>query len=155
MTTGRINQITIVRRGETATGAASSAGEMSSSLGGVRRRAGQSTCGEAVGAVHRQSAFPLMCSPARPSAAQVPWPGSATWARQEKDSAPAFSHVGVQRTWLPSVALWIASQRPVIHRTHPFSVDCRSIRHLRGSPSTPWSLSDRFRGGRRAIWIPR
>ncbi len=45
MTTGRINQITIVRRGETATGAASSAGEMSSSLGGVRGRAGRSTCG--------------------------------------------------------------------------------------------------------------
>ena len=28
-------------------------------------------------------------------------------------------------------------QRPVIHRTHPYSGDCRGIRRLQGIPSTP------------------
>ena len=80
MTTGRINQITIVRRGKTATGAASSAGEMSSSLGGVRRRAGQSTCGDSRGRrASRQSAFPLVCSPAKPSTAPCPSGQRVAW----------------------------------------------------------------------------
>lgn len=137
MTTGRINQITIVRRGKTATGAASSTGEMSSSLGGVRRRAEQSTCGRAVGAVLRQSAFPLMCSPAALSAAQAPLREvRPRRARRRTQRPPSAISASSGRGCLPLLCK-MASQRPGIHRTHPYGVDCRSIRRLQGNPSTP------------------
>lgn len=139
MTTGRINQITIVRRGKTATGAASSAGEMSSSLGGVRRRAGQSTCGESRGRrASRQSAFPLVCSPAKPSTAPCP-SGQACGlglARRRTQRPPSAIAASGGRGCLPLLD-GRTRQRPVIHRTHPYGGDCRGIRRLQGIPSTP------------------
>lgn len=105
MTTGRINQITIVYR----EGCGRRRGERRRDLkllGGVHEgRAARSTHGLRHGHRARQSAFPLSV----PQGIRPPHrtrEGGVVWGPQEEDTAPGFGHCGVHRAWLPPDALF-------------------------------------------------
>ena len=106
MTTGRINQVTIVRRGWP-TGAAEGAGEMSSYWWSRLRGARRSAAAPALAAGCAAGGNPL--SPSSFPRASVrrtkPAVGRAAWAPQEEDSARRINHFGVRGAWLPPVAL--------------------------------------------------
>ena len=114
MTTGRINQVTIVRRGWP-TGAARAPERCQVTGGACVRRAAHSAPGRWPGARWRQSAFPLFVPRAslrRRTAVAV------AWAPQEEDSAAA-STIRRPRAGFPPLLSDGARQRPVAHRTHP------------------------------------
>jgi hypothetical protein len=118
MTTGRINQVTIVRRGWPLAGPK------------ARRREFQVTGRRPLGARPRgcpgsvpwapvaASAFPLFVPQSSLSPRRPPW-GSAARAPQEEDSPPCLCCYSVVTAWLPPVAQCNSGQRPVIHRAHP------------------------------------
>jgi hypothetical protein len=103
MTTGRINQVTIVCRGWPP--AHISALERFKLLVAPRGRAVHSTVGRANSAA---DGSPL--SPSKFPRASVrhttPAMGRAAWAPQEEDSARGFYHFGVRHARLPPAAQW-------------------------------------------------
>ncbi len=139
MTTGRINQITIVRRGKTATGAASSAGEMSKFTGWRPetrrakhlRREPWAPCEPAI-------RFPTRVFPSEAVDRTVPERAACGLglARRRTQRPPSAIAASGGRGCLPLLD-GRTRQRPVIHRTHPYGGDCRGIRRLQGIPSTP------------------
>jgi hypothetical protein len=105
MTTGRINQVTIVRRGWPS-GACNSAVEIQVTgwrpLGTLRHSAfgGKAGCAAAV------IRFPPPSSPGQTFRhTRATKDQSAAWAPQEEDSSPCIYHSGVSRARLPPVAL--------------------------------------------------
>lgn len=102
MTTGRINQVTIVCRGWP-TGACFSAGESSKLLGGARGRARQSAAGQACSAHQGNPLSPSQFPRASFRRTDAP-KGGAAWGPQEEDSARSIYHCGVRHAWLPPVA---------------------------------------------------
>jgi hypothetical protein len=134
MTTGRINQVTIVRRGWP-TGAAGGAGEMFKLLGGAcERRAAHSASGGWPGAPLAAIRFPPLRSPGHPSAALRPlW---AVWlGRPRRRTQRAASTMAVSAArGCPLLLCGRTCQRPVAHRTHPAAVAGGACHCPRASP---------------------
>lgn len=116
MTTGRINQVTIVRRGWP-TGAAGTPEKIQ--VTGWRPEARpDSAAGRALGAAGAVR-FPPLSSPRRPSSAPSPlWAGRSR-CRSGRTGTRRVSHGGVSGALFPPAALRVASQGPVVHRAHP------------------------------------
>ena len=147
MTTGRINQVTIVRRGWPCGSAVAPPQRLSKllvvgpSLGRAARRARRSEPLQAPLAAFR---FPPLRSPGRLplalGAVAAPPVGcgrsaGVAWAPQEEDSPRRVSHFGVGGAWLPPAALRCsASQWPCTHRTHQRAATGASPRRRSGIP---------------------
>ena len=109
MTTGRINQVTIVRRGWPPA-RASRAGEISKLLVGTYLRAGappsDSALGHGRGRRRWAIRFPPLRSPGHPSAARARCGQRVTWAPQEEDHRAASAIAASASAGLPPDAQW-------------------------------------------------
>ena len=132
MTTGRINQVTIVRRGWP-TGAAGGAGEMQVTggrpLGARRAQRLRRVAGCAAGGNPLSpSSFPR--ASVRRAAAWLGRPGRRT---QRAASTMAVSAA----RGCPLSLCGRTRQRPVAHRTHPAAVEGGAFHRIQASPGTP------------------
>jgi hypothetical protein len=154
MTTGRINQVTIVRRGWP-TSAARALERCSKLLVGARGRAARAPGGgqERCAAVR----FPPLRSPGH-CPPHVPCPGAvgcdvgaqvggSTSRRPPLRRRPASDY--------PPLLCGASRHRPVAHRTHTAPRREQDSPENRASPGTPCRRSDRFRrrGGRRWLGV--
>ena len=131
MTTGRINQITIVYREGCGHRRCEQHRRDLKLLDGIHEGcAGRSTFGVRRGRRGSAIRFPALVFPRTSVHRTAPAVGSVIWASQEKDSAPDFSHCGVRWAWLPPVALF----QDLPSASHPqnpfFSVEGMSQRRV-------------------------
>jgi hypothetical protein len=104
MTTGRINQVTIVRRGWP-TGAAEGAGEMSSYWWRLREARRAQRLRRVAGCAAGGNPLSPSSFPRASVRRTEPAVGRVAWAPQEEDSARRINHFGVRGAWLPPAAL--------------------------------------------------
>jgi len=152
MTTGRINQVTIVRRGRPSAlrAALKNFSHRCRSRCVNSARAPQDGRSARPTAPWEASTFPPQIPQSAPFAALCPARGCVAWGPQEEKLAPRLQLFSVQRGRFSPVAPCKYSQRPSVHRTHPSGLGARRPLIPPGKPRLVVRLGG-HRSGRRLL----